>query len=126
MPDINLGFAAMVIVLVATAIWSYRAFKVNLPDNLAPFAIAWGAGSIMGAIALVQGTDSRGAAITAVALGGLLLFLLAAGKQKSAPGAISVGDSLPEFSAPDENGEIFHSSTLLGDAVVLKVFRGHW
>ena len=57
---------------------------------------------------------------------GSRLFLLMAGRQKSGDHAIAVGDRIPEFSAPDENGEIFESSSLAGGAVVLKVFRGHW
>ena len=77
-------------------------------------------------VALVQGTANTGAAITAIALGGTLLFLLIAGKQKGTGGAIAIGDRLPEFSAPDDNDEIFESSSLAGGAVILKVFRGHW
>lgn len=126
MSEIDFGLVAMVLVLGTTAVWSYLAFKANMPKSLAPFGILWSTGFALGAYALVQGTESRGSAITAVALGGMLLFFLSTGRQKSGGGAIAVGDRLPEFSAPDENGDLFHSSSLAGSAVVLKIFRGHW
>jgi hypothetical protein len=126
MSGISLGFAALLLVLGATVVWSYRAFKVDLPKDLGGFAAAWGVGAVIGVIALFQGTANPGAAITAVVLGGLMLFLLKTGRQKSGDRAIAVGDRIPDFSAPDENGEIFESSSLAGSAVVLKVFRGHW
>lgn len=126
MPDIDYSLAALVLVLGATAFWSYRAFKVDLPANLTPFGLIWGAGVVLGVIALVQGTESSGSAITAVILGGMLLFFLLAGGQKADSNPIKVGDKIPEFSAPDDSGGTFESSSLAGSAVVLKVFRGHW
>ena len=126
MAGISLGLAAMLLVLGTTSVWSYRAFKLKLPKDLGAFAALWGGGVLLGLLALFQGTADRGYAITAIALGGTLLFLLIAGKQKSDGSPIAVGDKVPAFSAPDENDEIFESSSFAGSAVVLKVFRGHW
>ena len=126
MSEFNLSYAGLVLVLGATAIWSYRAFKVDLPSNLMPFGLAWGICLALGAMALLQGTENGGAAITAVALGGTLLFFLSTGKQLNGSNAIKVGDRLPDFTAPDENGEPFDTNSLAGSAVVLKIFRGHW
>ena len=126
MAGISLGLASMILVLATTAVWSYRAFKVNLLKDLDVFAILWIIGILMGGFALVHGTADEGAAITAVSVGCFVLFLFAAGKQKGTGGAIEIGDALPSFSAPDENNETFESSSLIGGAVILKVFRGHW
>lgn len=126
MTGISLGMAALILVLGTTLIWSYLAFRVRLPDDLGAFRTGWGGGVLFGAFALFQGTANQGAAIAAVIVGGLLLYLLIAGKQKSGDKPIAVGDMIPAFSAPDENDEVFESSRLAGSAVVLKVFRGHW
>ena len=40
--------------------------------------------------------------------------------------AIRIGDTIPAFSALDENGELFESKTLAGKPALIKFFRGHW
>ena len=62
----------------------------------------------------------------AVALAALFLYLTSTGAQKVSGATIDVGDKLPSFTAPDENGNTFDSASLSGSRVLLKFFRGHW
>jgi peroxiredoxin len=39
---------------------------------------------------------------------------------------IRVGDLVPAFEAPDEHGALFRSSSLNGEPLLIKFFRGHW
>jgi hypothetical protein len=42
-------------------------------------------------------------------------------------GVIKVGDKLPAFTLPNDDGSMVSSDTLLADGpLVLTVFRGHW
>ena len=38
----------------------------------------------------------------------------------------NVGDVLPEFSAPDQDGATVNLADFRGDRVLIKFFRGHW
>jgi peroxiredoxin len=51
---------------------------------------------------------------------------VAISRQEVAAGAISVGASLPEFTATDDRGETFAFRAESGRPVLLKFFRGHW
>ena len=46
--------------------------------------------------------------------------------QSSQAPAVAVGQPILEFTAPDENGDIFDSASLHGKPILLKFFRGHW
>lgn len=65
------------------------------------------------------------AGITAV-LGAGFLFLLMLSPQSKQPPAFELGSPMPDFAAPDENGQPFTVSSLAGKPVLLKFFRGHW
>ncbi len=58
--------------------------------------------------------------------GAFLCFLVGISAQKLAADGIGVGATLPDFSAPDENGETFELSSVAGKPLLLKFFRGHW
>ncbi len=123
-----LGFAALMLVAGAAALWFRRAMGVRLPENRSGFVAAWLGGALLGVVALVQGVGLLGgiAAGLAIFLGAFLCFLVSISAQKLAADAIGVGATLPDFNAPDENGETFELSGIAGKPLLLKFFRGHW
>jgi hypothetical protein len=61
-----------------------------------------------------------------LAIASAFLILSSMAAQSAQSPALAVGDPILEFSATDENGEIFDSASLRGRPVLLKFFRGHW
>ena len=121
-----IALLALLLVLSATIAWAVAAYRLTMPDNRTPFIAAWSCGALLGLAALLFGLPGRGAAITALVLGGLLLFLAAASRQKLAAEAIAVGDTMPAFVGLDQNGDTFDSASVAGTPLLLKFFRGHW
>jgi peroxiredoxin len=62
----------------------------------------------------------------AVVLALLFLFVTKASDLTAQQPAIAVGDSAPDFTAPDANGQQFWLSSLRGSPVLLKFYRGYW
>ena len=120
-----LGLFALVLILITATRWFWRAWRVNVPRNSNLFRALWATGLVLGAVALYQSPQDTYAA-WAVGLGLLLVYLVSTGAQKVSGEMINVGDALPAFTALDENGESFDSSSLAGKPVLLKFFRGHW
>jgi threonine dehydrogenase-like Zn-dependent dehydrogenase len=123
-----LGLVALLLVGTAAALWFVRAMDVRLPRDRTGFVAAWAGGALLGVVALVGGTGWLGgmAAALAVLGGAFLTFTVSISRQQVAQGAIRVGATLPDVSAPDENGEVFELSRVAGKPVLLKFFRGHW
>ncbi len=123
-----LGFLALMLVVGAVALWFRRAMGVRLPENRSGFVAAWLGGALLGVVALLQGVGWLGgvAAGLAIFAGAFLCLTVSISAQKLAAGAIGVGATLPDFSAPDENGESFELSSVVGKPLLLKFFRGHW
>ncbi|MBW2243643.1 MAG: hypothetical protein JRH01_16795 [Deltaproteobacteria bacterium] len=63
---------------------------------------------------------------TTAALGAGFLFLAVLSPQSKQRPAIELGNPLPDFAAPDENGQPFAISSVAGKPILLKFFRGHW
>ncbi len=122
---LTLGLIALLVVLGTTVRWFWRMWRVNIPQTPYLFQALWGAGFVLGIVALQQGSGGSVAG-WAVGVAGLLLFLSSTGAQKVTGEMIKVGDSLPAFTAPDDSGETFDSTSLAGSKVLLKFFRGHW
>lgn len=120
----SLGLLALIIVLVTTLLWFYRAFRVAIPRNPAPFAFGWGIGGGLGLLAFILAGGA--AAAWAIGLGFLFLYLVSTGAQRAGEDMIRVGDTIPAFTATDAAGEPFDSSELTGKPVLIKFFRGHW
>ena len=121
----TLGLIALLVVLGTTVRWFWRMWRVNIPKVPYLFQSIWGVGFVLGIVALRQGSGGS-AAGWAVGVAGLLLFLSSTGAQKVTGEMINVGDTLPAFTAPDDSGETFDSTSLAGSKVLLKIFRGHW
>jgi len=78
--------------------------------------------------ALAGAPGAFGATLAGLALivgGGFLLLGSLAGQSEQGP-AFALGDRLPDFEAPDHEGEAFRSASLRGKPVLIKFFRGHW
>ena len=123
-----LAFLALLLVAGAGALWFRAALGVRLPKNRSAFVAAWFGGAVLGVAALIQGAGWIGAlpSVLAIVGGSFLTFSVSVSRQTAAPDVISVGSTLPDFSATDENGETFKASSLAGHPVLIKFFRGHW
>ncbi len=123
-----LAIAAFAGVLGTGIVWFRRARAVNLPENRTGFVVAMAAGAALGIAALVSGVGwlAGVAAVLAVLGGGFLLFSVAISAQRGGAGKFQLGAPVPDFRAPDENGEPFRLSSLAGRPLLLKFFRGHW
>ena len=123
-----LGYLALLLIAGAATIWFRLALSVRLPESRAPFVVAWAGGALLGAAALWQGAGWVGGAPAGLAIfvGAFLLMTVAIGPQQVAADAVAVGEPLRDFSAHDENGEIFELASTAGRPVLLKFFRGHW
>lgn len=121
-----LALAALAVVLIATAVWAMAAWRLSMPDNRLPFFSGWGVGALLGLLALFSGTNHPGAAWTALVLGGMLFGIALFTRQTLEARAIEPGDRIPEFSAPDEDGNLVSSTSFGGTPLLLKFFRGHW
>ena len=124
----TLGVLSLLCVLGTGVAWFKRMKAVAIPENRIGFLSAMTAGLVLGVIAFAQGPGWIGGlpAGLAVLLGGLFCFMFAISQQKGGPGKLRIGDPLPAFSAPDDNGEIFSIASLSGRPFLLKFFRGHW
>ncbi len=123
-----LGFLALMLIAGAVALWFHRAMGVRLPKNRSGFVAVWLGGALLGVVALAQGVGWLGGVAGGLAIfaAAFLTFTVSISAQKLAAGAIGVGATLPDFSAPDENGETFELSSVAGKPLLLKFFRGHW
>ena len=122
------GLGGLVVFVSMTVLWFRRAHQVAIPSNRSVFLIGWAGAGALGAVCLF----SAEATWLSYIFGGLALFgglsmlsLYALGTQK-AGNPIMVGDRVPAFAAPDDQGQIFNSDALLGTPTLLKFFRGHW
>lgn len=123
-----LGIVALLGVVGSGVLWLRAASAVRLPANRFGFVAAWlGAGAI-GIAAIVQGPGWIGGvpAVLSIIGASFFLFTVAISRQRVNADSISVGATLPRFSAIDEYGEPFDSSSLAGHPVLIKFFRGHW
>jgi hypothetical protein len=120
-----LGFIALVMVLGTMARWFYRAWHVNIPSTPYLFQALTAIGLVVGmtSVYIDAGSTAGG---WAIGLSVLFLYLTSTGAQRVDDAMVAVGDTLPNFTAPDENGNVFDSTRLAGSRVLLKFFRGHW
>ena len=99
----TLGVLALVVAAATVALWFRQIGQVDIPEDRTTYVIFF---------------------LSAAALG--IGASVAISRQEVAANAIRVGDSIPVFSALDENGEVFESKTLAGKPALIKFFRGHW
>lgn len=123
-----LGLAAFVWVAASAVLWFRRMRAVSIPRDRTAFVLAWALGALAGVLAFVRGVGWPDGIAAGLALlgSGFLLFTVGVSRQRVGADAIRVGAALPDFAAPDENGERFEIASLAGRPLLLKFFRGHW
>ncbi len=123
-----LGMSALILTLVSVVLWMRAVRNVSLPENRSGYLIALVLAGVLGALALSQspGWLVGVPAVFPIVIALFFSLTFAIGGQFVGPDAIAVGATLPTFTAIDENGETFDSSSLAGNPVLIKFFRGHW
>jgi hypothetical protein len=123
-----LGAIALLMIVASGVVWFRAALAVRLPKNRMPYLAFWLVAGVISLVSLTNSPGWLGAIPASLALVGSLFFLFTAAisRQVLAANAIAPGQTIPEFSAPDENNEWFKSASLSGGPVLLKFFRGHW
>lgn len=123
-----LGFLALALLAQAGFVWTRSIGEVRTGERRPLVLGIVLAGLGLGVLALWQGAGLFGsiAAGLAVALAAVFLTLTVLGRQLRATPAVAVGQPMPEFSAPDAEGQPFSSASLAGRPYLLKLFRGHW
>ena len=110
------------------ALWFRQIGQVDIPEDRTTYVIFFLSAPALGIGAFAAGARWFGgvAAALAIIIGSFFPFTVAISRQEVAANAIRVGDSIPVFSALDENGEVFESKTLAGKPALIKFFRAHW
>ena len=124
----TLGVLALVVAAATVALWFRQIGQVDIPEDRTTYVVFFLSAAALGVGAFVTGVRWFGgvAAALAIIIGSFFPFTVAISRQEVAANAIRVGDSIPVFSALDENGEVFESKTLAGKPALIKFFRGHW
>jgi hypothetical protein len=125
----KLGIAALALAVSTFVYWFHLAGQVNLPDDRTGFVLVFLTAAGLGVAAYVKGTGLIGGFPPAVAIliGLFLPFTIYVSPQDvEAARVIKVGDTIPHFSALDDRGETFDSSSLDDHLVLIKFFRAHW
>ena len=124
----KLGIAALALAVGTVMLWFYLARQVNLPDDRTFFVIAFLGAAALGIAAYVKGTSIPGGIppVIAIVIGLFLPFTIAISPQELETGkVIQVGDTIPHFTALDDQGVRFDSASLRA-LVLIKFFRAHW
>jgi len=125
----KLGLLSLAMALSSAAVWVYLARQVNLPENRILFIIVFIAAlaTAISSVA-VKGRSWLGglAAVPALLVSLLLVFTIGISEQITTEKAITVGDTIPHFTAIDGNDQPFDSNSLHGHLILIKFFRAHW
>ena len=125
----KLGLVALVLAIGTAVLWFRMTATVGLPDSRAPFVIAFVGAALLGIFAYFRGTGIVGAVPPALAIlvASFLTWTIYISPQTlDTAKAISVGDTMPQFTSLDGSGETFDSASLHGHLVLIKFFRAHW
>lgn len=127
-PGTKLGIAALVLGLGTFLAWFATNNAVGVPENRTFFVLSFLLAVALGVGAFVRGTKWYGgiAAVVAIFVGLFLPMTVYISPQQLGENAVTVGDTIPAFSAVDEFGKAFNSESLQGHLVLIKFFRAHW
>ena len=124
-----LSLVALALAVGTVTLWFYLTRQVSLPENRTFFVIAFLSAAALGVAAYIKGTSLLGGLPPALAIviGLFLPFTILVSPQTlDTSKVITVGDTIPHFTAIDDRGETFDSASLDGQLVLIKFFRGHW
>ena len=124
----KLGILAFALAVASGAVWIYHIRQVAIPEDRTVFFVVFLSAAALGTAAFFKGTSWLGGvpASIAIFIGLLVPFTIVVSPQHVTASVIKVGDTIPHFTAPDDNGEIFDSKSLHGHLVLIKFFRAHW
>lgn len=129
MSGIGLAIFSFIITVTLCIVWFRLLTAVKIPKNRSIYILLFILSLCMGIASLAIGTENILASIgagLAILVSTLYLLTVAIGNQKGGTGKFVVGKPLPVFSAVDENNISFDITTLSGQPILLKFFRGHW
>jgi len=128
MTSLFFSTGAFLITLVTIGQWIRAIKNVAVPTNRTAYFIALVIAAGLGIAAFATGTGWIGGISSGLAIFVALFFFFThfIGPQRAEATAIKVGDALPAFTAVDEQGQTFDTSSLAGHPVLIKFFRGHW
>ena len=128
MLGILIALTSLLVVSSGLVWWFRRIRQVEILENRFPFIFWMATGVILALFAICVFPGWITVPIATVSLlPALFLFVqLTLWSRQETNGSIEVGDSMPSFEAPDEDGVIFSSTSLSGHPVLFKFFRGHW
>ena len=115
----KLGIFALALAVGSAFLWFRMTATVGLPDDR----------SCLGVFSYFKGTSIVGAVPPALAIlvGAFLTFTVYISPQAlDEARSIKVGDTVPRFTALDDNEQTFDSAALHGHLVLIKFFRAHW
>lgn len=120
-----LSFALMAGFVVA---WLLMIKRVQIERGRGLLRLLAGAAIVTAILAFVGGPGTFGGILagSSLVVSGAFVVLSSLARQSRQTPRVAVGDPIPEFSATDENGEIFDFASLHGRPILLKFFRGHW
>ena len=125
----KIALVAAVIAAVTARYWFYLTAEVALPTDRTGFVIVFLSAAALGVYALIKRTSWLGAipAVFAIVVGAFLPFTVSISTQiVERDSVIEVGDSMPQFTSIDGQGQAFDSASLNGHLVLIKFFRAHW
>ena len=122
------GLLAGALAIGGMVAWFRRVKAVNIPRDRRGFMALFLAAMAMGIYAIAEGSGWLGGigAAIAILVGVLNAVLRAQSKQTAEVPAVVVGQPILDFTAPDEQGQMFTLASLKGTPFLLKFFRGHW
>lgn len=122
------GLLAGALAIGGMVAWFRRVKAVNIPRDRRGFMALFLAAMAMGIYAIAEGSGWLGGigAAIAILVGVLNAVLRAQSRQASVVPAVAIGQPILNFTAPDEQSEMFDLASLKGTPFLLKFFRGHW
>ncbi len=124
----TLGLLSLVLAASTVALWFRQINQVAIPENRSVFVLFFLTAAALGIGAFVARARwfAGVAAVLAIVVGGFFPFSVAISRQEVAPNGIRVGDTIPHFTALDDQSQLLDSRSLEGQLVIMKFFRGHW
>lgn len=123
-----MALAGLAAFILSVALWTRAIRNVAIPDNRIGFIALWFGAFLLGVLSLFQPDAFWLSYIigTLATLGGGLFCVLYALNKQGEDNPIRVGDPMPQFSGTDGERNLFDSTELAGNPVLIKFFRGHW
>ena len=124
----KIALVALPLAIACTMLWFRAAGAVELPENRSLYVIVWLTAAALGLFSFFRGINwyAVPVALGAMLLGAFLPYTVSISAQAVDSDSIQVGDMLPAFAGPDDQGVVFDSADLRGKPVLIKFFRAHW